>query len=412
MAVRSICEAGKAVSPEDNGSLENPKLIKSKKRFWTQIVSLTDCESIRKYWLDLARQAIEPNPFYEPDYLTALAKHVRVKEQHFLVLVWANNCLNELVGLFPITRKGLKNGFPVAVTCCSFDSFIGVCTPLISPCAPEEIWGCFFKAVKAHPKFPDIIYIPEFYINGATGQALKTHINAAKVIKHSIKEFERAIALPHTDYKTYSDAWSKKKARNIRSREKKLNKLGKLSFEIIDQSHPNFRDAFVAVLALEKAGWKGKKGTALASHKNTKNFAEFAFNSSIIAPCTHISLMRLDERIIAGQLNLISQKTAFFIKSAYDEERANFGPGIILYKWVLEQMLDQGAYVELDSCADANHHLEDIWLERKQVQEIVLAPATKTHKRKMKRLILWRRFHQKLKGVFGQHPVQTVGLRR
>lgn len=241
------------------------------------------------------------------------------------------------------------------------------------------------------------MHIPEFYIDGAVDEVLEDIVKSRKLLKNVTKEFQRAAAFCGLDFETYSSRWTRKKARNIRSRERKLKSQGKLSFEIIDQNNSSFRHALNTVLALEHSGWKGKKGTALISQTNTKTFAEFAFSSAIKELCTHVAILKLDGRIIAGQLNLVSQNTAFFIKSAYDENLSALGPGIILYKWVLQQMLDHGKYIELDSCADANHHLEEIWLERKLVQELFLAVPSKVNERKLKLLVLSHDFLQKSK---------------
>ena len=369
----------------------------SNELFYTEVIPFFESHHIQKEWLKLAETAIEPNPFYGPEYLTALVEHVCVNETHFLVLIWSETRRRELLGLFPVTKKGIRQGFPIAVTCLSFHSLIGVCTPLISHKDSRKVFECFFKAILSHSELPNILYMPEFYINGAVGEVLKETIKLNQLLLIVMKEFSRAAAFCDSDFATYSSRWRRKKARHIRSREKKLKSQGTLSFEIIDQLNPNYKQAYEAVLALENSGWKGKKGTALVSQSPTKSFADFAFHSTINGPSTHVALLRFDGRVIAGQLNLISQNKAFFIKSAYDEELASFGPGIILYKWVLEQMLDQGRYVELDSCADAHHHLEEIWLERKIVQELFLTVPGKVNERKLKFLVLWRDFFHKSK---------------
>lgn len=366
-------------------------------KYITQIIPLSKSGEILKDWLKLAEEACEPNPFYSPDYLNALVENICKSEEHWLVLFWSNDTQKKLLGLFPVTVKGLKQGFLFPVTSFTFHPLVGVCTPLIAPTEPKKIWTSFFTAIEKHPVFSDVIYIPEFYIDGTIGRALRELIRDRKFVLHVQDDFKRAAAFSRTDYQTYCDGWSKKKARNILVRERKLKELGALSFEILDARDVNYQEAFKAILLLEKSGWKGQKKTALASRPHTRVFAELAFNSKIKVPLTHIAILRLDGRIIAGQLNLVSQKCAFFIKSAYDESFSSYGPGVLLYKWVLQKMLEEGYYDELDSCSDANHPLQEIWLESKRVQSMFLASATMPNKKKLKQIIIWHQFVQMLR---------------
>jgi hypothetical protein len=366
-------------------------------KYITQVIPLSKSGEILKDWLKLAEEACEPNPFYSPDYLNALVENICKSEKHWLILVWSNDTQKKLLGLFPVTVKGIKQGFLFPVTSFTFHPLVGVCTPLIARAKPKEIWTSFFTAIENHPGFSGVIYIPEFYIDGTIGQALQELIRDRKFVLHVQDDFKRAVAFSHFDFPTYCDGWSKKKVRNIRVRERKLKELGVLSFEILDARDVNYQEAYEAILLLEKSGWKGRKKTALASKPNTRAFSELTFASKNKVPLYHIALLKLDGKTIAGQLNLVSQKCVFFIKSAYDEKLSSYGPGVLLYKLVLQKMLEEGCYDELDSCADANHPLSEIWLESKRVQSMFLAPSTMPNKKKLKQIIIWHQFVQMLR---------------
>lgn len=365
--------------------------------FYPETIRFDEARQILGQWRELAANAIEPNPYYEPGYLLAVDKHLLPDEDQHLVLVWAGADKATLLGLFPISVRGMQKGFLLPVSNLTFDSMIGVCTPLISGQNPEQVWRCFFDFMDTHSLFPGVVHINEFYADGPVGKALGELVRDNGASHHVAQGFYRAVATSAQSFESYSDRWSKKKARNIRSRRRKLEALGNLSFEVLTVADVDFQDCLDAILALEVSGWKGKQGTALASQPHTAAFAQQAFTSSHSDTETHLAIMRLDGRIIAGQINLISQSHAFFIKSAYDETLSGFGPGVALYTWVLERALDDGLYVELDSCADANHSLEEIWLERKLVQDVFISAPSRTNGLKIGVILTARSVLKKLK---------------
>lgn len=345
--------------------------------FYVEAVRLAESHKMLKQWRELAANALEPNPFYEPNYLLAVDQYLLSEQNQHLVLVWSNADKKSLLGLFPISVTGLKKGFVAPVSDMTFDSLIGICTPLISPQNSVEVWRCFLEFMDRHPDLPSIVHITEFYGDGPVGKALARAVEKVHASQRIVKSFHRAVARSADSLQDYVARWSKKKARNVRSRRRKLEDLGALSFKVLTPVDTGFSDSLNAVLALEESGWKGEQGTALTSQPHTSNFARQAFTDANADPETHLAILELDGRIIAGQVNLIGQGYAFFIKSAYDETLSRYGPGVALYAWVLEKMLDEGLYMELDSCADANHALEEIWLERKRVDEVFISAPSR-----------------------------------
>lgn len=370
-------------------------------RLSTETLPLTKAETIRDAWIALSRHAIEPNPYFEIDHLAAIAREMTPDETHHLVLVRAASETpgGRLAGLFPVSVRGFRKGYPGRVTSLSFDSMIGFSVPLIADPEPEGVWAAFLDHVADSDDFANVVHLPEFYADGPCGAALgKAAANGRARIAVE-RAFERAVACPGSDYATYAGRWSKKKARNIRSRGRKLAELGQIAFAITTQDDPAYDATLAEILALEAEGWKGREGTALASREATRRFADSAYRSADRAPEMHLATLRLDGRLIAGDINLVAQNRAYFIKSAYDEAHSALGPGVLLYAWQLEEMLDRGRYARLDSCADAGHSLEEIWLERETVQSVFVAAAAAVSAPELDRVLAWRRRIAALKTV-------------
>ena len=365
-----------------------------------EMVSIADAAAIRDEWVDLASRAIEPNPYYEIDYLVALYRHVRPKEALRLILV-RNRATRRLDGLFPVTVKGALEGYPGGATVMSYDPLIGQTVPLIADAA-ADVWHAFLTFVDDHKDLPSLVHLREFYADSPCGAALSQACGEERAVCRREGVFERAVATSADDFEVYTQRWSRKKARNIRSRAKKLAAAGELAFEIVETGAADFAATLGEILALEKDSWKGREGTALASQVNLSSFAQDAFGASRNTPRIVLGTLRLDGRLLAGQINLAAQERVYFIKSAYDESYASYGPGVALYTNMLRRMLDERLFEKLDSCADAGHPLEEIWLERERVESIFVAAATPANMRAADRLIALRRGLRTLRDTAGK----------
>lgn len=373
-----------------------------------ELVSIADAEAIRDEWIELARRSVEPNPYYEIDYLTALYRHVRPSEALRLVLV-RDRASRRLDGLFPVAVKGVLDGYPGGATVLSYDPLIGQTVPLIAGSTPEDIWHAFLGFVDEHDDLPPLVHMKEFYAGSPCGAALATACNDERAICRRESSFERAVAASTGDFETYTQRWSRKKARNIRSRAKKLAAAGNPEFAIVEPEMPGFAATLSEILALEKDGWKGREGTALASQAELNAFAKEAFGASRNTPRIALGTLRLDGRLLAGQINLVAQERAYFIKSAYDESYAPYGPGVALYVEMLRRMLEERMFERLDSCADGGHPLEEIWLERERVESIFAAAGSRSNSHAADRLLAMRKGLRKLRDTAGRVEKLVAG---
>jgi hypothetical protein len=121
------------------------------------------------------------------------------------------------------------------------------------------------------------------------------------------------------------------------------------------------RDFYV----LESRGWKGHAGTAAAFHDEIRRFVTAAVVGLATEGKVTINRILIDGRAIAVTITLRSADTAWFWKIAYDENFAQYSPGVILSYCVTEDLLEDQSVMRTDSCATANHPMIDhIWRER------------------------------------------------
>ncbi|HXV04506.1 MAG TPA: GNAT family N-acetyltransferase [Solirubrobacterales bacterium] len=135
------------------------------------------------------------------------------------------------------------------------------------------------------------------------------------------------------------------RSRNLRSqvgrRRRRLEKEGELALRAV-RGGPKLERDLDAFLALEAAGWKGRRGTAIAADPNLlalyRGFAERASAQGRL----RLYLLELDGRPVAAEYGCSLDRCGFLVKTAFDESLARFAPGFVLQAAVLEASIEEG----------------------------------------------------------------------
>ena len=142
---------------------------------------------------------------------------------------------------------------------------------------------------------------------------------------------------PYTYCPIECKSWRSRLGRKLRQ----LGKNGQISFYSSRSAQPGL-DEF---LALEAAGWKGRRGSAIASNRITTEFYSRIVDSFSARGAVCFHSLRVDDKPIAMQLGLLMNGTYFIPKSAYDERFAHFSPGHLLMHYVLQTLPTEGARI-------------------------------------------------------------------
>lgn len=158
---------------------------------------------------------------------------------------------------------------------------------------------------------------------------------------------------------------------------RRLGELGLLDQVSTAAGHP-VDDAIDAFLGLEAAGWKGRRGTALAGSSATHDFFTRAISNLAAAGNARIDVMRLDGRPIAAGVSLIAGDRAWYCKTTYAEDLARYSPGLLLSRSIGEELIASGIRF-VDSCAIPGHSMiERIWPGRMTMTRRLIAVRART----------------------------------
>ncbi len=320
--------------------------------------ALSDADIDR--WRDLARNALEPNPFFEPDLVLAARDHLGERKAALLVvedrLAW-RACL-------PVSRQRI-DGVAVMGNWLHLYCFLG--TPLLCGDAPDDA----ARALLATGCEGNPLALRRLGADGPAAAALRSAAAELGLATVFESRSDRAL-LRRRPGGGYLDAM-----RGHRRRE--LNRLGRAlarelgsELEVVDETAvPGAVEAF---LELERSGWKGQHQTALASDNG-----HAAFFTSICAALSEqgrleLLCLRAGDRRVAMKCNIYAGEGGFCFKIAYDEQLARFSPGVQLERENVRVFAENRDEWWQDSCADQeNTMINRLWPDRRTLTTVVLA---------------------------------------
>lgn len=141
------------------------------------------------------------------------------------------------------------------------------------------------------------------------------------------------------------DALLAARSRNLRSqvrrRRRHLEREGDLALRVVSGG-PTLERDLGAFFALEAAGWKGRKGTAIADDPKLRAlYRSFAVRASS-HDWLRLFMLELNGRLIAAELGCAFEGCGYVLKSAFDEDLDRFRPGFVLMADVLGVCIEEG----------------------------------------------------------------------
>jgi len=144
-----------------------------------------------------------------------------------------------------------------------------------------------------------------------------------------------------SDWSTYEEQLSGNLRGDVRRRRRRLEALGAFSVEIADGR--NRLDALLDEgFRVEASGWKGSRGTAIASSSATRGFYTEIARWAAERGWLRLGFARLDGRPIAFQYGLEVDGVYTYLKAGYDPGFARFSPGKVLLHATVRHAFAEG----------------------------------------------------------------------
>jgi CelD/BcsL family acetyltransferase involved in cellulose biosynthesis len=199
------------------------------------------------------------------------------------------------------------------------------------------------------------------------------------------------------DWDSYWKGLSGNHRSNIRRRRRRLAEMGEVTVEVIEggEEVPVLLDQ---AFQIEASGWKGKKGTAIASSLQTRHFYDGVCAWAERVGLLRLATLRVDDKMAAFNLCLEGNGRHYLLKLGQDVTLNTLGPGTILTAAMVERSFSLGlkSYEFLGDAEPYKLRWAQTCREMVRAQSFASTPAgwgdrmVQTHGRRLAKRVLRR----------------------
>ena len=351
-------------------------------RLMVEAVSYREAATHFEAWNDLTLRLIEPNVFLEPSFVLPAVQHFALARHPVFLLVWdeTGGPRASMIGLCPILLPRHYLGGSIARSWMHDQAALG--TPLIDRARAIETLDLMLDWL--HRENPGItsLMFPNLRQDGPmlallrdrailTGRELRLYDGHQRAMLSGAAQGEAAMA----------HALSPKKLKDLRRLRRRLAECGEL-VHASARTPADVRDAAERFLAMEAAGWKGQRGTALLADPSLTTFLRTMTRLLARDGKCRIDTLSVGGKPAAMGIILQSGGYAYLWKIAYDESFAINSPGVQFVLDLTRAQLAEEGIIFTDSCAIACHPMIDhVWRERLAIADALVSARQNASRR-------------------------------
>ncbi|AWN38238.1 GNAT family N-acetyltransferase [Methylobacterium radiodurans] len=319
-------------------------------------------------WDDLFARARAPHPHYSRHVLAAHRAAGLAAADLSVLTVHRGRRLDALL---PIRSRRDITGLGRSVAVPFRSAFVTATGPLVAADAPDALDALVRGLAAAAPgrawRWP---LLPQ-----ACADPLRAALDRAGWSHGAVAEFARPVLDRRESHADFLAAHPRSgRLKDLRRRARRLAGDGLLRLETATAGS-ELAAAVEAFLDLERRGWKGAAGTAMACRPETARLARALFADADGPVRARADSLTLDGVPVAISLALTDGRTATLLKTAYDEGRRAQAPGLVLEAEIVRAFHETRFADRLDSAALPGSALEDLYPERESVIEILALPT-------------------------------------
>lgn len=363
---------------------------------------------IESEWRDLIGRAHEPNVFMNPVLIQAAEQHLA--RRCVTLLAWCGEGAGKmLAGVWAFAVAAPPHSpLPMRVLLSPAMPHGYLATPVVDHAVAEDVLSAMLDFVARAGDLPKTIVLDPIRADGPNMQALARVLRARDTAPFVVAEAKRPVLASELAGAAYLEkALSSGSRKKLRQHRRRLSEKGALTHEVF-RAPEAVGKAFEEFLALEAAGWKGRRGSALLRHP-----AEAAFARAMVADLAgrgdaEIHALYLDGKPVSMQIVLRAGSVAFTWKTAYDEAMHDFSPGMLLLEDYTKVFLADDKIARVDSCAYDESSFMAAWNERQAIAQVWL----EARPGESRRFLLLARLHKAFLGLRARAKQRYLSWRR
>lgn len=306
-------------------------------------------------WRELAEAAADPNPFFEPDFVVPASELLPAGPDRLLVVADSRRWL----GCIPLARARVRHLTRVAAAGEVDYGFLD--TPLLAADAPPQAGDLLVNAIADRAGAP--LTFQRLATTGPFYEALERGVERGTLCEVEREDFERALLRRGDDDPT---------AHLGSHHRRELRRMGRrlaeeLGGQLACEDRAGDPRAIESFLEIERAGWKGREGTAMASDERSAEFMRRVCAGFHARGRLEVLTLGAAGRHAAVKVNLLAPGCSFAFKIAFDERCASYSPGIQLEVENAVRFA-AGDLDWMDSCAiPGNSMINRLWRHRRRL---------------------------------------------
>ena len=357
--------------------------------FKVQNLSAEEARKLTAPWQALSAHAIEPAGFNAPELALPI-----LKQQSGATLAAVTDGPDLLFAL------PNENGFGYS------KSWVTPLTASGTPHIAENLHAATITAFLSGQSRPFLFQA--IAADGACHSALQQHAGRYAVFETWARAGLKISGTYENWLQTNFDQKRRKEFKRLRTR---LSEQGNLVSEQLQSSSgvESFASDF---LKLEAAGWKGKRGTAIAADVNMAAALRESATDLHKSGKLRFWSLKLDGKCIASLFAIVEKDQAWLGKIAHDENFAKYSPGALIILDCTGSFFADPSIRSVDSSAIPNHPLIDrIWRDRLPMISVFVASA-KVSKLKFNFTVMLARQKLKWRNIARDLYYKVKGKRR
>jgi CelD/BcsL family acetyltransferase involved in cellulose biosynthesis len=206
----------------------------------------------------------------------------------------------------------------------------------------------------------------------------------------TVASFERPVMDRRADHAAFlADHPGRARFKDLRRRARRLAETGAVAHESATEG-PVLDRLVASFLDLERAGWKGQAGTAMACRPESAALARALFSAAPGPIGVRADALAHDGRPVAVSLALTCGGTATLLKTTFDEGLRSHAPGLLLEAEIVRACHETGFADRLDSATLDGSVLESLYRDRVLVADLIAVPPGRSSLSLERRLRLAR----------------------
>lgn len=344
----------------------------------------------RNQWAQLAERAGGDNVFAKDWFVLSALRFSDQRADVRLAIVTGGD--GAWLGVLPLISHARFGQWPVRnwSTWLATNQFLG--SPLVAAGTADAFWQALLSHLDELSSGEIMLYCRQFAEDDQASAALLAYCEASGRALHVIDQYDRRMHRPGRE----AQASGKKKAKaaaRLRSLRAKLARDHGDVEVTFDHGTANCEEWLDAFLAMERSGWKGRAGSALACQAETQGLFRDVILRGLEYDCVRLATLTAGGKPLAMSSWFVVGDQGFGFKMAFDESYRSYAPGQLLMRAIADQ-IHQTPDLQFDTCTPrGTQYCRQMWGDARTIFDCAIAVGSRRQRWVFDATMLARTFY-------------------